>query len=165
MPASNPLDILLAHNQWATRQVLLACEKLTSEQFHQQFPIGTGSLHDAVTHILSAMRAWNDMLAGHAARPRLEGTRRTVGELLAWLDELSMELSRSATAFPLEHLVTATRGGKEYTFTRGGILTHVTTHGMHHRAQCLNMLRQLGVDPLPPSSVLEWMRTVDSQQG
>ena len=27
---------------------------------------------------------------------------------------------------------------------------------MHHRAQCLNMLRQLGVTPLPPSSVAEW---------
>jgi uncharacterized damage-inducible protein DinB len=36
------------------------------------------------------------------------------------------------------------------------VLTHVTTHGMHHRAQCLNMLRQLGVTPLPPSSVTEW---------
>jgi uncharacterized damage-inducible protein DinB len=30
------------------------------------------------------------------------------------------------------------------------------THGMHHRAQCLNMLRRLGVQPLPPSSVAEW---------
>jgi uncharacterized damage-inducible protein DinB len=34
---------------------------------------------------------------------------------------------------------------------------HVATHGMHHRAQCLNMLRQLGVNPLPPISVLEWI--------
>jgi uncharacterized damage-inducible protein DinB len=165
MPASNPLDILLAHNQWATRQVLLACEKLTSEQFHQRFPIGPGSLHDAVTHILGAMQAWNDMLAGRARRPRLEGARRNVAELLALLDELCMELSRSATAFPLDHMVTMARDGKEYSFTRGAILTHVTTHGMHHRAQCLNMFRQLAVEPLPPNSVLDWMRNVDSQQG
>jgi uncharacterized damage-inducible protein DinB len=27
---------------------------------------------------------------------------------------------------------------------------------MHHRAQCLNMLRKLGVTPLPKSSVAEW---------
>jgi uncharacterized damage-inducible protein DinB len=27
---------------------------------------------------------------------------------------------------------------------------------MHHRAQCLNMLRHLGVTPLPASSVTEW---------
>jgi len=32
---------------------------------------------------------------------------------------------------------------------------------MHHRAQCLNMLRQLGVDPVPPSAVVEWIMMVD----
>jgi hypothetical protein len=32
---------------------------------------------------------------------------------------------------------------------------------MHHRAQCLNMLRHIGLTPLPLSSVLEWIRTVD----
>jgi len=37
------------------------------------------------------------------------------------------------------------------------VITHVTTHGMHHRAQCLNMLRHVGVNPLPQSSVLQWM--------
>ena len=39
---------------------------------------------------------------------------------------------------------------------RAAVLTHVATHGMHHRAQCLNMLRRLDVQPLPPSSVSEW---------
>ncbi|MBL8764094.1 MAG: DinB family protein [Phycisphaerae bacterium] len=33
---------------------------------------------------------------------------------------------------------------KTYTFTRGAVIVHLTTHGYHHRAQCLNMLRQLG---------------------
>ena len=162
MPTSNPLDILLLHNQWATRQILLACEKLTADQFHQRFPIGPGSLHDTTTHIVGAMHIWIDRLAGQHQRPRLEGTRRIVGELLALLDEACMELSRAAAAFPLDHTATMTRGAKEYTFSRGGILTHVTTHGMHHRAQCLNMLRQLAVDPLPTSSVVEWLR--DTQQ-
>jgi uncharacterized damage-inducible protein DinB len=37
----------------------------------------------------------------------------------------------------------------------------VATHGVHHRAQCLNMLRHLGVKPLPLSSVAEWSRTAD----
>ncbi|RMH26245.1 MAG: hypothetical protein D6693_07555 [Planctomycetota bacterium] len=43
------------------------------------------------------------------------------------------------------------------------MVTHVCTHGMHHRAQCLNMLRRLGVETLPPSSVVEWMLTADGQ--
>jgi uncharacterized damage-inducible protein DinB len=111
------------------------------------------------------MQIWTDRLAGRAMRPRLDANPRTVGELLALLDELSMELARAAAAFPLDHTIAMTRDGKEFTFTRGGVLVHVTTHGMHHRAQCLNMLRQLGVQPLPLSSVIEWIRTVDTQHG
>ena len=49
------------------------------------------------------------------------------------------------------------RGGREYAFPRGNVIVHVTTHGMHHRAQCVNMLRHIGINPLPQSSVLEWM--------
>jgi uncharacterized damage-inducible protein DinB len=36
---------------------------------------------------------------------------------------------------------------------------------MHHRAQCLNMLRHLGVTPLPPSSVTEWDLMGNSARG
>jgi uncharacterized damage-inducible protein DinB len=60
--------------------------------------------------------------------------------------------------------VQRTRAGKTFSFPRVGVLVHVTTHGMHHRAQCLNMLRHLGVTPLPPSSVAEWIRIVDMKQ-
>jgi uncharacterized damage-inducible protein DinB len=161
MPTSNPLDILLAHNLWANRQIIEACAALTPEQFHQRFEMGPGSLHDTVTHILAAMRIWSDMLNGREARLRLEGTSRTIAELTALMDEISAEIAVAAQMQPLGAMVTATRGGKTYQYTRGGILTHVTTHGMHHRAQCLNMLRHVGVTPLPPSSVAEWMRLVD----
>jgi uncharacterized damage-inducible protein DinB len=160
MPTSDPLEILLTHNHWATRQILEACARLTPEQFHQRFEMGPGSLHDTTTHLLGAMRGWGDNLAGRAQRPRLEGTNRSTAELLALLDEIAA----TARAHPVDELVSAERGGKTYTFPRGGVLTHVTTHGMHHRAQCLNMLRRLGVQPLPPSSVADWIRLVDMPQ-
>ncbi|MGD0463484.1 MAG: DinB family protein [Tepidisphaeraceae bacterium] len=164
MPTSDPLDILLAHDRWATGQILSACAKLTPEQFHQRFEMGPGSLHDTTTHILAAMRIWGDLLAGREERPRLEGTKRTPAELLKMLEEIAAGLAASARAHPLEQTVSRAREGKTYTFTRGGVLAHVTTHGMHHRAQCLNMLRNLGVKPLPPSSVVEWIWMVDSQK-
>ena len=67
MPTSNPLEILVAHNEWSTRQLLEACTKLTDEQFHQRFEMGPGSLHDTTTHLLGALRSWTDMLATRAA--------------------------------------------------------------------------------------------------
>jgi uncharacterized damage-inducible protein DinB len=66
MPTSDPLDILLAHDRWATRNILDACSKLSDEQFHQRFEMGPGSLHDTITHVLAAMRLWGDLLASRA---------------------------------------------------------------------------------------------------
>ena len=57
------------------------------------------------------------------------------------------------------------RGFEPISCTRSAALLHVLTHGMHHRAQCLNMLRQLGVSPLPLSAVVEWMLMVDNGRG
>lgn len=159
---SDPVEILLTHNRWATRNVLDACAALPAAQFHQAFDMGPGSLHNTVTHMLGAMRGWGDMLAGREQRQRLEeGGKRTPRQLMELLDEIADDLEASANAHPADEQVSGSRGGRTFTFTRGGVLTHVTTHGMHHRAQCLNMLRRLGVEPLPPSAVVEWMTMVD----
>ena len=163
MPTSNPLDILLKHDRWATRQIMEKCVLLTGEQFNRKFEMGPGTLQATLTHILGAQRFWSDLLAGREPRPRLEtdGKQRTPAELMALLDEIASEFAAVAAAYPLEELVYRVRDGKTYSFTRGGVVTHVTTHGMHHRAQCLNMLRHLGVSPLPPSSVTEWQIMAD----
>jgi uncharacterized damage-inducible protein DinB len=159
MPESDLLPILLSHDHWATAQLLSACGTLSPEQFHQRFDIGPGLLHDTLTHVVGAMRTWTDTLAGIDPRPRLEtdGQRRTPGEFRALLDEAAMAFAAEARRLPLAEMVTRhLRDGTTRHFTRGAVLAHVATHGMHHRAQCLNMLRRLGAEPLPPSSVTEW---------
>ncbi|HUO10986.1 MAG TPA: DinB family protein [Phycisphaerae bacterium] len=157
MAASDPTTILLTHDRWATRQILDACGKLTEEQFHRRFEMGPGSLHNTTTHILGAMRAWTQILLGQQPGVRLEaGGQRSVSELLALLEQCADEFAAEVRRLPLDQTVTRVRDGMTYTFTRGAVLTQVATHGMHHRAQCLNMLRQLGVSPLPVSSVVEW---------
>jgi len=52
--------------------------------------------------------------------------------------------------------------GTTYYVSPAGALVHVATHGVHHRAQSINMLRQIykamgpGGPALPHSSVMEW---------
>ena len=159
MPKTDLLQILLSHDQWATVQVLDVCEKLSPEQLHRRFEIGPGSLHDTLTHIVGAMRAWTETLAGAEPRPRLEqdGQRRTPEQLRALLDESCRDFAEAARRRPLGEIVTRRmRDGNSFEITRGAAVAQVTTHAMHHRAQCLNMLRQLGVTPLPGVSVVEW---------
>lgn len=161
MPHSDPAEILVIHNRWANEQLLAACASLTDQQMDREFEMGVNTLRKTITHILGAMRGWTDMLAGREQRPRLEHEQRSIAELAALHEEAADDFEAAVRAHPLEAMATGTRGGRTYSFARGAVLTHVTTHGMHHRAQALNMLRQLGVDPLPRSAVVEWMVYVD----
>ena len=162
---ADPLDLLLAHNAWATREVLRHCMTLSDEQWHRRFEMGLGSLHDTLTHVIGAMLRWADRIDGPSRllRPSIEdGSRRTGAELAALLDTAERDLTASAARARQRGLDTAVDvmlGGTPYRFTLGAMLVHVTTHGTHHRAQCLNMLRHLNVpgvsDTLPEIDVLE----------
>ncbi|MCE2883256.1 MAG: DinB family protein [Planctomycetaceae bacterium] len=166
---ADPLWMSLEHNAWATREVLRACAALDDEAWHRRFEIGPGSLHDTLTHIVGAMFRWADRIDGppRAVRPSIEdGSRRTPAELLALLDLAAADLAASATrarSRGLSTMLEVTLGGTPYCFSLGAMLMHVATHGVHHRAQCLNMLRRLGVqgvsDRLPDIDLLEWEAT------
>lgn len=184
---SDPLDILLTHDEWATRMLLERCRPLTHAQFHQRFEIGLGSLHDTLTHIVGVVRRWTDRIDGRTLRPALapipgrpdiphDGKDRTPDELLAMLIEAAADLRAVATKWraapeglaSLVHMDWPRKEGgmKRYTFTRGCCLTHVTTHGTYHRAQCVNMMRHLKLpglsDNLPDPSVIEWQWMTES---
>lgn len=171
--SGDPLDLLLGHNAWATRELLHRCQTLTTEQWHQPFPMGPGSLHNTFTHIVAAMRYWADRISGslRPVRPFLDHTTpRTVAEVALLLEDAVADLELAATSARTRGLDTEvhlTLGGVAYRFTLSAMLVHVTTHGMHHRAQCLNLLRHLDVagisDHLPDIDVLEFHHR-DQQQ-
>jgi uncharacterized damage-inducible protein DinB len=46
--------------------------------------------------------------------------------------------------------------GEDAGKSRGGVIAHVITHSMHHRAQVIAMLRALGVGDVPEGDVLSW---------
>lgn len=183
---SDPLDILLAHNHWATRRLLEQARALSREQFHRPFPIGPGDrggLHAILTHIISAMRRWADRIAGRTVRPTIERPRpgwnqpadakdRTPDELLALLDEATADLRAvlaAARRRGLGSIVTvelwSPTGMKTCSFTAGGALTHALTHGHYHRAQYRNILRHLNVpgvsDKLPDLDVCDWQHEAE----
>jgi len=184
--SSDPLDILLAFDAWATRTLLEPCRGLSREQFHQRFEIGLGSLHDNFTHIVGVMRRWTDRLAARPLRPALaaipgradiphDARDRTPDDLLALLDDAAKDLASVARDIRANNRLGTTievqwpgEGGKlkTYTFSRGCILVHICTHGTHHRAQCLNMLRHLNVsgvsDKLPDPSTVDWQAETES---
>lgn len=179
----DPFDILLKHNRWATREVLLRCRSLSTEQFHRAFPIGLGSLHATLTHTISAMRRWSDRVTGRAVRPSLErapawfteiteGRDRTPDELLTLLDQATDDLAGALAdarkrGFDriLDVRLPSPEGPTPCTLNAAGALVHALTHGRYHLAQCMNMLRHLDVpgvsDSLPDLDASEWQHLAD----
>lgn len=183
--AADPLDIMLAHNRWANRTLLESCRPLTREQFHRRFPIGLadkGGLHLNITHIISAAGRWADRVRGiDPVRAALEPMPfppppgapgpdvrdRSVDDLLAlnerFCDDLAdaARLSRDRGMGGVVEIRFPTPAGlKVQTFTRAAALVHALTHAHYHRAQCINILRQLNLpgvsDKLPESAVMQW---------
>lgn len=187
MATADPVQILIRSDAWGTREILKICATLTNEQYHRKFEIGLASLHDTLCHIVSTMMRWTDRLAQRTPRPILlalpeyphlggEPRERPPAELLALLDAAERDLCDVAAAIAREGRYASivevswpAPGGpaKQYRFTRGAVLAHVTTHGYHHRAQCLNMLRQLGApvpgvtDGYPELSAVDWQTAVE----
>lgn len=179
--SADPLDILLKHDRWGTRRVLEVCETLSAAEFSRPFDIGPGSLHDTLVHVVGAMRRWGDRLRGRALRPAIDRpprnagmaseyrvrTPREIGELLEpaaddlW--EIAAEL-RAPGGDGLGKVIEVEFNQTRYQFTCGAALVHVTTHGTHHRVQCLNMLKRLGVSPLPEVMAVDWQAEVETGQ-
>ncbi len=159
------LGMLIDHNAWATRVLLLDAERLSDEQFTRRFEIGLGSVHDTLRHIIGAMLRWADRMEEVALRPSIEDDGRcyTVHELRDLLEDAVRDLCRVAEAIEARGgwgetiAFVMPDGGKTYHFTRVAAMTHVLTHGVHHRAQVLNIRRQLGLPPLGLDlDVIEW---------
>ena len=152
------LDRLLQHDAWTTRQLLLRCHGLTDEQLDRRFDIGHGPVRDTFEHIIFNMEVWSNLMAGHEPLPA--DRPQSVPAFTRRLDRAASVLSQVARDV-------AARGGWDETWldvlddpptkkTYGGAIAHVITHSMHHRAQLLWMLRQLGLQELPEGDVLSW---------
>ena len=93
---SRGLDILLAHNQWSNKLLLEDCRPLTTQQFHQPFPMGPaerGGLHLTITHIISASGRWADpSVSNRGLRAGLVGTPDQVAERVAEFEKAGVGL-------------------------------------------------------------------------
>ncbi|MGE0760902.1 MAG: DinB family protein [Vicinamibacterales bacterium] len=155
------LDRLLGHDAWTTRQLIERCSELSDEQLDRQFDIGHRSIRATLQHIIFNMEAWSALMA------RVEVPRSTAPNHEQSMPHFSKRLDRAADRLAEVAKAVSARSAWDERWldvldqppvekTYGGAIAHVITHSMHHRAQLLYMLRQLGVSDLPEGDVLSW---------
>lgn len=168
--STDPYRILLGHNRWANAELLTRCKALSDEEFHRRFEIGPGSLHDTLAHVIGATFRWADRIGGRELRASIEGrkpddsaasmTKRTPSELLVLNDQASADFDKVVAEVCASGAINDVRewkfGDETYTFGVAAAILHLTNHSMHHRAQCMNMLRHLGHPVNADLDELEW---------
>jgi uncharacterized damage-inducible protein DinB len=152
------LDRLLGHDAWTTRLLLRRCQELSNEQLDQRFNIGHGTVRRTLHHIVFNVEVWAGLMAGEQVR--LDLAPGSIPELMQRFQLASLQLSRVCRAV-------AERGAWDERWidvldtppaekSYGSGIAHIITHSMHHRAQLLFILKQLGISELPEGDVFSW---------
>jgi uncharacterized damage-inducible protein DinB len=159
---------LYAYHRWANRRLFDAAAALGEEACgrdlgtHWSYP----SLRRTFAHLYGADALW-------LARWRGEPTGALPGADIATMAALRTvwdALIRAQQAF-VEAVRPVELGGEiHYKDTRGNpyhtplgvLLTHVVTHGNHHRSEVATMLTILSGSP-PDTGIVTWHRTVTGQ--
>jgi uncharacterized damage-inducible protein DinB len=146
MSTVDTLRFLFVHNDWARRALLDAAKEVDDVGLDRPFELGPGSLRATLHHLWRAERVWLDRWRGR--RSSIEQDRPGVAELADRFDSTAAEreafLEEVGTAGQSRPVDFEDSEGTAYRFPLGDLMMHVTNHGVHHRAQALNMLRRLG---------------------
>lgn len=145
----------VGHSAWALRRLLEEAGRLTPEQVRRDLGVGPGSLLDNLAHTIEAMFFFGDCFAGRAYVVRAGFAERagSMDGLRGLVDEAERELLTS-----MEGAGGGWRSSTErvaWASSDAGSLSvcaavaQVFDHAAAHRAQCVNMLKRLGVSPLP----------------
>jgi uncharacterized damage-inducible protein DinB len=152
----NPLRIydylVLSRNR-----VLDQVATLSPEQYAQGHPIGPGTVGKALAHMLIAeqyyiLRMTKQEVASFDAWATMEENPPAIADLRAMWDKQAKTTRAALEAVsdwsaPIEYQVTGEEGKRwAVTTSAGDVMTQLALHEVHHRAQVMNMLRQIGIE-------------------
>jgi uncharacterized damage-inducible protein DinB len=149
---TSPIVDPLAHNSWATKQLLEFCGKnLSSEQLQATSPGNYGTILGTLQHIIGAEGRYRFRLSGEESSwPKKPEETEDLAELQRMHDDTSafwMELARSD--FDPERTIDVPKPsqGDPFEVKAGMLLAQTLNHGNEHRAQIFTILTTIEVEP------------------
>lgn len=177
MPASAIALIqrLNQHRGWVNENLLSAAASLSEEQLQRPFTIGQGTVWKSLVHMYAAEYVWLEALRGNDdpccpgdVRGKLPGNQLGEGGIVSF-EELREKWTRQEAAWreylatlsadslddPVYRVSTSVSGGERFVACRSDGIFHVCLHAHYTAAQVINMLRQLGVEKLPKTMLIQ----------
>ncbi len=144
---TSQMNDLYAYNDWANGKVLSLCEGLTDEQLDAPREMGFGTLRATLFHILTAEIIWMERWQGVAWRPfPTDPQGASLADIRDGLRDVADRRSKLIAAHASDQWNQRVKyqdsKQDDYEQDLFPLLLHVANHGVHHRAQALNYLKQ-----------------------
>ena len=152
-----------AYNVWANQKLFDCIVNLSDDQINREITSSFSSIHKTILHMWDAESMWWQRLKLNefVERPSDSFTesfseliKRQAAQSRQWEEWIN-----SATDVQLGH-VFAYQNTKKEQFKQPvyEMLMHLFNHGTYHRGQLVTMLRQLGIEKIPPTDFIVFCR-------
>jgi uncharacterized damage-inducible protein DinB len=152
-----------AFNVWANQKLTELIVSLPEEIQHRELPSSFTSLHKTIFHMWDAESIWWQRMKLHERiiRPSENFNGSTKDIVNGFLNQNKQweDWVNQASELSISHVFQYQTSRKEqFKQPIYQMLMHVFNHGTYHRGQLVNMLRQLGVEKIPPTDFIVWSR-------
>ncbi len=149
-----------AYHDWAIAQLWPMVSQLNAEQSHRDFQMGVGSIHKTCCHLRDAEKWWLGIWDNRSEGFPKYNPEESWDDLRAnwqWIATKRNACVASTDETAAIRVVIATPGQVPVAFRVAESMLQLCGHGTHHRAQLVNMLRQLEISA-PALDYVVWAR-------
>jgi uncharacterized damage-inducible protein DinB len=152
-----------AYSTWANNLLLATVTDLPDELLNAERKSSFPSVYKTFLHMLDAESIWWQRLKlqEKIERPsdRFSGDMKALSAQLQLQNRQWEEWVSNANEPALQHEFIYYNSRKErFKQPVYQMLLHLFNHGTYHRGQVVTMLRELGVDKIPPTDFIVWSR-------
>jgi uncharacterized damage-inducible protein DinB len=151
------------YNMWANQLLLDTILQLPEEKQYEKVISSFDSLYKTVLHIWDAESIWwqRMKLQERIVRPgeSVSGKMKEVSEGLLHQNRQWNDWIISVQEHVLQHVFQYQNSKREqFKQPLYEMLLHLFNHATYHRGQIVTMLRELGIEKIPPTDFIVWSR-------
>jgi uncharacterized damage-inducible protein DinB len=150
-------------NIWANKQLINSLLEYEDDILEQKLVGSFPNIRETLRHIWFAEEGWLSRLKGKEWNAdKVINFKGSNEELVVAWHQTSVEFRDFVIDNDLEETISYTRNGKQHSIAGEEIAQTVFNHGTYHRGQVITLMRQLGIEEMPRTDYIEWVRTAIS---
>lgn len=147
------------YNVWANNRLIHSLSKLDEKLLKREIISSFPNIQATISHIWMAETGWLSRLQGNGwGTSIVKNFEGTTAELMKEWQKTSEQFKDFVASADLEEEVKFEHKGEHFSVPFREIAHTVFNHGSYHRGQVVMMLRQLGIQDIPQTDYIEWVR-------